>query len=434
LSETHQTLLMNGLRGRVKLETDGKLMTGRDVVTAALLGAEEYGFATAPLVIIGCVMMRFCNLDTCPVGIATQDPELRKNFRGRPEYVENYFRFLAEDIRKYMSRLGFRTVDEMIGRTDKLRVRNEVCSHPKYGGIDLSQLLARPAISCHGERNKNEGQAGDIIKKTIDFETLLPMCKNALMKHERAVVSVRIRNTDRSTGAVLSGVIASRTGMSGIPGDPILVRFKGSAGQSFGAFLSTGCVFELTGEANDYVGKGLSGGRIIIRKDPDFRGCAERNIIAGNVVLYGAVKGEAYFEGIVGERFCVRNSGAIAVAEGTGDHACEYMTGGRAVIIGPTGYNFAAGMSGGTAYVLDEYGDLEKKLNGEMANIMETDSSDAAWLEEILKKHASLTGSAKAARLLNEYDGSWQAFKKVLPKNTVNERQTEPVWVKEADL
>ena len=417
LSETHQTLVMNNLRGRVKLETDGKLMTGRDVVVAALLGAEEYGFATAPLVIVGCIMMRFCNLDTCPVGVATQNPELRKCFSGKPEYIENYFRFIAEEIRGFMAWLGFRTIDEMIGRVDKLKIKKEVIRHPKYKNIDLSQILVKPDVPAHYDVKNVEKQDHD-LKKTLDFETLIPMCKNAIIKGERMKACINIKNTDRSVGAMTAGLIARKFGMKGLDNNTIDITFLGSAGQSFGAFIPKGIVFTLVGDANDYVGKGLSGGKIIVKRDRSFSGTAADNIIVGNVALYGAIDGEVYIEGVAGERFCVRNSGATAVVEGVGAHACEYMTGGRTVILGPTGSNFAAGMSGGIAYIYNQMGDFENNLNREMVESSNlVDNKEIEWLKNVIRQHFENTDSKIAKIIISDLDNEVKKFVRVIPRD-----------------
>ena len=366
LAETQQTLVINGLRGRVRLQTDGQLKTGRDVVVAALLGADEFGFATAPLIVEGCVMMRKCHLNTCPVGIATQDPELRARFSGQPEHVVNYFFFVAEEVRELLARLGFRTMDEMIGRTDLLRVIAP-SDNAKANTLDLSALLhlATPATLTRPDRvarryvrlrlhhSEEEGRLNKL---------LLDLAQPALENGERVKAAFPITNVDRAVGATLSGEIARRYGNVGLPDDTISIRFVGSAGQSFGAFAARGLSLELEGEANDYVGKGLSGGRLIVRHPRAAQFIPDQTVLVGNTVLYGATSGEAYFAGVAGERFAVRNSGAIAVVEGVGDHGCEYMTGGTVVVLGRVGRNFAAGMSGGMAFVLDEFGELERAV------------------------------------------------------------------------
>ncbi|MDP9201260.1 MAG: glutamate synthase large subunit, partial [Gemmatimonadota bacterium] len=367
LAETQQTLVINGLRGRVRLQTDGQLKTGRDVVVAALLGADEFGFATAPLIVEGCVMMRKCHLNTCPVGIATQDPELRARFAGQPEHVVNYFFFIAEEVRELMARLGFRTMDEMIGRTDLLRAL-PATDNAKASMLDLSALLhlATPASRPLGRRverrhvrlrlNHSE-EEGRLNRRLVE------LAQTALEGGERVKATLPITNADRAVGATLSGEIARRYGNAGLPEETISLKFTGSAGQSFGAFAARGLSLELEGEANDYVGKGLSGGRLIVRHPRAAQFIPDQTVLVGNTVLYGATSGEAYFAGVAGERFAVRNSGAIAVVEGVGDHGCEYMTGGTVVVLGRTGRNFAAGMSGGIAFVLDEFGELERQCN-----------------------------------------------------------------------
>ena len=352
LAETHQTLIMNGLRSRVMIETDGKLMTGRDVLVAALLGAEEYGFATAPLVTMGCVMMRVCNLDTCPVGVATQNPELRKRFMGKPEYVENFMRFIAQELREYMAALGIRKVNDLIGRTDLLKIKDGEEEKAKH--IDLSAILD---ASFAGERKENKFNPKNKfdfeLEKTMDEKVFLPKLKTALETGEKAKISVNVTNLNRSLGTILGSEVTKRF-HEGLEADTITVECHGSGGQSFGAFIPKGLKLELIGDSNDYMGKGLSGGTIVVYPEKGSNFKAEDNIIIGNVALYGATSGKAFINGIAGERFCVRNSGATAVVEGVGDHGCEYMTGGRVVVLGPTGKNFAAGMSGGVAYVLDE--------------------------------------------------------------------------------
>src|SRR6185437_15185196 len=366
LAETQQVLLLNDLRSRIKVQTDGKLQTGRDVVIAALLGAEEFGFATMPLISIGCIMMRKCHLNTCPVGIATQDPVLRARFTGQPEHVINFFFFVAEEVRELMAQLGFRKFDEMIGRVDRLDMVSAV-NHWKAKGIDLSRLLyeepAKPGVAIyHCERQDHH------LDKALD-KTLIADSAPALERREPVRLEYPIRNVNRTVGAMLSGEVAKRYGHGGLPEDSIWVRFDGTAGGSFGAFLAHGVTVELFGDANDYVGKGLSGGRLIVRQPGASKLEPTDNIIIGNTVLYGAIAGEAYFQGVAGERFAVRNSGAIAVVEGTGDHGCEYMTGGVVVVLGKTGRNFAAGMSGGVAYVFDPDGDFDRRCNLAMVKL-----------------------------------------------------------------
>ena len=352
VAETHQTLILNDLRSRIVVETDGQLKTGRDVAIGVLLGAEEFGFATAPLVALGCLMMRVCHLNTCPKGIATQDPRLRKNFAGDPQHVVNFMRFVAEELREIMAQLGFRTVNEMIGRTDVLEAKDAV-NHWKAAGLDLSGLLYQPktdpTVGRYCQVPQDHG-----LDKSLDITTLLDLCKPGIERGEKIDAELPIRKTDRVVGTILGHEITRLHGAGGLPEDTIHLHFKGSAGQSFGAFVPKGVTLEIEGDGNDYVGKGLSGGKIIIFPPKTATFVPEENIIIGNVALYGATSGEAFIRGMAGERFCVRNSGASAVVEAVGDHACEYMTGGTVVVLGPTGRNFAAGMSGGVAYVLDE--------------------------------------------------------------------------------
>lgn len=415
LAETHQTLVMNNLRDRVRLETDGKLMTGKDVVMAALFGADEYGFATAPLVVAGCVMMRFCNQDTCPVGVATQNPELRKCFSGKPEHIENYFRFVAREMRWYMSRLGFRTVEDMIGRVDRLKVREDVRSHDKYKQIDLSELLARPCVMTDHISNGKMPQKFDKWSN-IDHKAILSMSKAAIEDGIKVKARIGIKNTDRCAGTITSGVIAKKYGLSGLLQDTIDFEFSGSAGQSFGAFAIKGMKLTLSGETNDYVGKGLSGGKLIIKRPLEFTGEAVENIITGNVALYGAISGEAYFEGVAGERFCVRNSGAVTVVEGVGAHACEYMTGGCVAVIGHTGNNFAAGMSGGKAFVYDEDNHTAEKINKEMVKIEKIeDEEDKKLLRTMLEDHLRYTGSKRARQILDDFEACLDKFLLIIP-------------------
>ncbi len=416
LAETHQTLLLNNLRSRIVVETDGKLMTGRDVVIAALLGAEEFGFATAPLVVLGCVMMRVCNLDTCPVGVATQNPELRKKFSGKPEYVVNFMHFIAQEMRELMSLLGFRTVDEMIGRTDKLEMADAV-DHWKAKGLDYSSILYQPDVPSHYGRYCQMSQDHG-IEKSLDKQVLLKLCQPALEKGEKVEAHLTIKNTNRVTGTILGSELTRRYGSKGLPEDTIKLNFKGSAGQSFGAFLPRGITMTLEGDANDYMGKGLSGGKLIVYPPRESTFVPEENIIAGNVAFYGATGGEAYIRGIAGERFCVRNSGVHAVVEGVGDHGCEYMTGGRVVVLGLTGRNFAAGMSGGIAYVLDTDGDFSGKFNSEMADMeVLDDENDINELKGMISNHYKYTGSENAKRILDNWTDMLPKFVKVMPKD-----------------
>jgi glutamate synthase (NADPH/NADH) large chain len=415
IAETHQTLVLNDLRSRVTLQTDGGLKTGRDVVIAALLGAEEFGFATAPLITLGCIMMRKCHLNTCPVGIATQDPELRAKFAGKPEHVVNYLFMVAEDTRQWMAKLGFRKIDEMVGRSDVLET-NHAIHHWKTDGIDLTPIL-QPAKRQHeGVVTRCIVPQDHGLEKTIDVREILPRSIATLDNRKPVRFTLPIRNINRTVGTILSHEIAKRYGQKGLPDDTIHINFHGSAGQSFGAFLAHGVTLELEGDANDYVGKGLSGGRIIIYPPRNSPFAAELNILVGNVCLYGATMGEAYFRGRAAERFAVRNSGATAVIEGVGDHGCEYMTGGRVVVLGPTGRNFAAGMSGGIAYVLDEEDQLPIRCNLEMVQLESVeDPADQEELQGLIEQHAMCTQSTVARRVLNEWSSLLPKFVKVMP-------------------
>ena len=403
LSETHQTLLKNGLRSRVRIETDGKLMSGRDVAIAALLGAEEFGFATAPLVTMGCVMMRVCNLDTCPVGVATQNPELRKRFRGKPEYVENFMKFIAEELREYMARLGVRTVDEMVGRSDLLKAADRA-DEPHIGKVDLSAILDNPYT---GKTQKVTFDSRAVynfeLEKTLDEKILLKKCIWAVSGGTKAELNVEVTNTDRTFGTILGAEI-TRQNPAGLPDDSIVINCKGAGGQSFGAFIPKGLTLCLTGDSNDYFGKGLSGGRLIV-KVPEKAGYkAEENIIVGNVALYGATSGTAFINGVAGERFAVRNSGACAVVEGVGEHGCEYMTGGRVVVLGKTGKNFAAGMSGGIAYVLDTENMLYRNINKAMISIEQVENKyDRQELRNLIEAHVKATGSELGKKILDNF-------------------------------
>ena len=415
LSETHQTLLKNGLRSRVRIETDGKLMSGRDVAIAALLGAEEFGFATAPLVTMGCVMMRVCNLDTCPVGVATQNPELRKRFRGKPEYVENFMKFIAEELREYMARLGVRTVDEMVGRSDLLKAADRA-DEPHIGKVDLSAILDNPYT---GKTQKVTFDSRAVynfeLEKTLDEKILLKKCIRAVSGGTKAELNVEVTNTDRTFGTILGAEI-TRQNPAGLPDDSIVINCKGAGGQSFGAFIPTGLTLCLTGESNDYFGKGLSGGRLIV-KVPEKAGYkAEENIIVGNVALYGATSGTAFINGVAGERFAVRNSGACAVVEGVGEHGCEYMTGGRVVVLGKTGKNFAAGMSGGIAYVLDTENMLYRNINKAMISIEQVENKyDRQELRNLIEAHVKATGSELGKKILDNFAYYLPHFKKLIP-------------------
>ena len=417
LAEVQQTLVMNNLRDRVRIETDGKLMTGRDVAIAALLGAEEFGFATAPLVSLGCVMMRVCNLDTCPVGIATQNEKLRKNFTGKPEYVVNFMEFIAEGLREYMAKLGFRTIDEMVGRVDKLKKKDNI-NNWKANKVDLSLVLDKSQVnSKNGIKFNLNNKYDHKLNNVKDSKVLLELAKPALDNKEKVKIEIDILNTDRAFGTILGSEITRRYKSSGLQEDTICIKCTGTAGQSFGAFIPNGLTLEVEGDGNDYIGKGLSGGKIVVYKPKDSKILADENIIVGNVALYGATSGKAFFSGIVGERFCVRNSGAIAVIEGCGAHGCEYMTGGTVVILGETGNNFAAGMSGGIAYVLDENNKFVSKVNKEMVLIENLNVDDIGFLKGIITEHYNLTNSEKAKNILNNFDLYLSKFKKIIPKD-----------------
>ncbi len=415
LAETHQTLLMNGLRSKVVIETDGKLMTGRDVIVAAMLGAEEYGFATAPLVTMGCVMMRVCNLDTCPVGVATQNPELRKRFAGKPEYVENFMRFIAEEVREYMAKLGIRTLNELIGRSDFLKVRDDLAEDERTKRLDLSPIIDNPFIN-EKKRIFNPKDAYNFeLEKTIDEKIFLKKFKNALETGEKTKIAAKVTNIDRALGTILGSEITRKLG-DHVADDTFTVECIGSGGQSFGAFIPKGLTLELVGDSNDYFGKGLSGGKLIVYPPEGVQYSAEDNIVIGNVALYGATSGYAYINGVAGERFCVRNSGAEAVVEGVGDHGCEYMTGGCVVVLGPTGKNFAAGMSGGIAYVLDENSDLYLKLNKTLVSSNSvTDKYDVMQLKQMIADHVEATGSPRGKEILDHFSEYLPKFKKIIP-------------------
>jgi len=409
LAETQQTLLLNGLRDRIVVQCDGQLKTGRDVVIAALLGAEEFGFATAPLVVAGCVMMRVCHLDTCPVGVATQNPELRKRFTGQPEFVVTFFTYLAEQVREYLAELGFRSIDEAVGHAELLDTRDAL-AHWKTDGLDLAPLLAVPELPPGSPRRRIRGQDHG-LDRALD-NTLIQLCEGALLDGQPVKLELPVRNVNRTVGTMLGSLVTKRFGAQGLPDNTIDLTFTGSAGQSFGAFIPHGITLRLVGDANDYLAKGLSGGRIVLRPDPAAPFLAEANVVAGNVIAYGATSGEVFIRGLVGERFCVRNSGAMAVVEGVGDHACEYMTGGRVVILGPVGRNLAAGMSGGSAYVLDL---ARRRVNPDMVAIEELTDEDRKWLADTVAKHAELTGSAIAAGLLSDWPRRVEAFSKIMP-------------------
>ncbi len=415
LAETHQTLVLNNLRSRVRLETDGQLKTGRDVVIAALLGAEEFGFATGPLVAMGCIMMRVCHLDTCPVGVATQNPELRKRFSGKPEHVENFMRFVAQDVREHLAVLGARSLDELIGRADLLSMR-PAAGEDKVGRLDLSALLYRPNVGPEVGRRHTMAQDHG-LDAGFDRTVLLGLAAPALENGESVAATVTIRNVHRAAGAMLSGAVTRRYGAAGLPENTIQLTFRGSAGQSFGAFLAPGITFTLEGDANDYIGKGLCGGIIAIKPPDSSLFVPEENVIVGNVAFYGATSGAAYIRGAAGERFAVRNSGATIVVETVGDHGCEYMTGGRVVVLGPTGRNFAAGMSGGIAYVYDPDGTFAGRCNQEMVDLIPLDEADAQEVNDMVWKHALHTGSTPAWHMIANWDATWPRFIKVLPKD-----------------
>jgi glutamate synthase domain-containing protein 2/glutamate synthase domain-containing protein 1/glutamate synthase domain-containing protein 3 len=412
LAETQQVLVMNDLRGRIRVQTDGKLQTGRDVTIAALLGAEEFGFATTPLVAMGCIMMRKCHLNTCPVGIATQDPALRAKFQGQPEHVINFFFFIAEQVRQYMAQLGFRTFNEMVGRVDMLDPR-QALDHWKAKGLDFSAILYSPQVPARIARRCVQSQEHG-LHQALDYK-LIELAGEALLNQSPIEIKLPIRNVHRTVGAMLSGEIARRYGSAGLPDDTIRFEFTGSAGQSFGAFLAKGVTLTLEGDANDYVGKGLSGGRLIVYPPRDSTFLPEENILIGNVVLYGATSGEAYFNGMAGERFAVRNSGATAVVEGLGDHGCEYMTKGLVVVLGKCGRNFAAGMSGGIAYVLDESGDFAEKRCNTAAVDLEPVNGDAQLLRNLIERHVQLTASPRAKWILENWSAMLPKFIKVFP-------------------
>ncbi|HVV08707.1 glutamate synthase large subunit [Amycolatopsis sp.] len=412
LAETQQTLMLNGLRDRITVQVDGAMKTGRDVVVAALLGAEEYGFATAPLIVAGCVMMRVCHLDTCPVGVATQSPELRKRYTGQAEHVINYFRFVAQEVRETLAALGFRTLDEAIGRADVLDV-DEAVDHWKANGLDLAPIFEMPKDTPYGGSRRKIREQDHGLEHALD-RTLIQLAEAALEDAHRVNIELPVRNVNRTVGTLLGSEITRRYGGEGLPDGTIHVTLTGSAGQSLGAFLPRGVTLEMIGDANDYVGKGLSGGRVIVRPHQDATFAAERQVIAGNTLAYGATGGEMFLRGQVGERFAVRNSGAVLVAEGVGDHAFEYMTGGRAVVLGPTGRNVAAGMSGGIGYVLD----LDRaRVNDEMVELLSPEPEDLAWLKEIVTRHQELTGSAVAASLLGDWPRRSASFTKVMPRD-----------------
>ncbi|HET9763557.1 MAG TPA: glutamate synthase-related protein, partial [Casimicrobiaceae bacterium] len=436
LAETQQTLVLNRLRGRIAVQVDGQMKTGRDVAIGAMLGADEFGFATAPLVVEGCIMMRKCHLNTCPVGIATQDPELRRKFTGQPEHVVNYFFFVAEEVREIMAKLGLRTFNELVGRSDLLDMKAGI-EHWKARGLDFSKIFYQPPMPASVARHNCEVQDHGLAR-ALDHQ-LIADGAPAIEEGKPVRLEYRIRNAHRSVGAMLSGTIARRYGHAGLPDDTLHIAFTGIAGQSFGAFLARGVTFELQGATNDYVGKGLSGGRIVVYPDPESPARPEENIVIGNTVMYGAIDGEAYYRGVAGERFCVRNSGATAVVEGTGDHGCEYMTGGSVVVLGRTGRNFAAGMSGGMAYVFDDDGTFARRCNTSMAmlepllpepeqlraenelaaagkgRMLHAGMSDEALVRSLVERHLRFTGSTLALAILDHWDSARSRFTKVFP-------------------
>ena len=428
LAETQQTLVLNRLRGRIRVQADGQLKTGRDVVIGALLGADEFGFATAPLVVEGCIMMRKCHLNTCPVGVATQDPALRRKFAGKPEHVVNYFFFVAEEARQIMAQLGIRRFDDLIGRADLLDM-NKGLSHWKASGLDFSRLFHQPVVPADVPRLHTMTQDHG-LDKALDVR-LIEKSRAAIDKGEKVQFMEVARNVNRTVGAMLSGELI-RNRSEGLPDDTLRIQLEGTGGQSFGAFLAQGITLYLIGDANDYTGKGLSGGRVVVRPSLDFRGAAANNIIVGNTVMYGATSGEAFFAGVAGERFAVRLSGATAVVEGTGDHGCEYMTGGTVAVLGQTGRNFAAGMSGGLAYVYDEDGQFATRCNPAMVSlekvlssaeqqaqidrkIWHRDQTDEAQLRKLLEDHFKWTGSQRARALLDQWESARLKFVKVFP-------------------
>jgi glutamate synthase domain-containing protein 2/glutamate synthase domain-containing protein 3 len=414
LAEAHQVLVLNDLRGRIRLQTDGKLQTGRDVTIAALLGAEEFGFSTAPLVAMGCIMMRKCHLNTCPVGIATQDPALRAKFQGTPENVINFFFFIAEQVRQNMARMGFRSFDEMVGRVEMLESRNAI-DHWKARGLDLSVILFKPQMPSRIARRCVQAQDHG-LDQALDFK-LIDHAREALDEKRPVEFRLPIRNVHRTVGAMLSGEIARRYGSEGLPDDTVRFQFTGSAGQSFGAFLAHGVTLELEGDANDYVGKGLSGGRLVVYPPRTSTFQPEENILIGNVALYGATSGQAFFNGMAGERFAVRNSGATAVVEGLGDHGCEYMTKGTVIVLGKCGRNFAAGMSGGIAYVLDEKGDFaERRCNRTSVDLDPMTADDNSLVFNLIERHFDLTGSPRAKWILENWDTMLEKFVKIFPQ------------------
>ena len=416
IAETQQVLVANGLRSRIVVQTDGQLKTGRDAAIAAILGAEEFGFATSALVVSGCIMLRKCHMNTCSVGIATQDPELRKKFAGEPEHLVNYFTFVAEEMREIMAQLGFRTVNEMIGRVDVLDARQAI-QHWKAQGLDFSRMLYRQEPATPGENVYCSEEQDHGLEYALDHQ-LIALSQPALERQEPVEIKLPIRNSNRTVAAMLSGKVAKAYGEDGLPGDSIRINFTGSAGQSFGAFLAKGISIHLAGDTNDYMGKGMSGGRIVVCPDPKATYTPEDNIIIGNVAMYGATGGKAFIKGMAGERFCVRNSGVHAVVEGVGDHGCEYMTGGVVVVLGQTGRNFAAGMSGGIAFVYDKDDDFSIRFNDGLADLEPVEApEDISTLKGLIKEHAEYTGSAQARKVLEDWGEALPRFKKIMPRD-----------------
>jgi glutamate synthase (NADPH/NADH) large chain len=406
--------MINGLRDRIVVQVDGQMKTGRDVVIGALLGAEEFGFATAPLVVSGCIMMRVCHLDTCPVGIATQNPRLRERFSGKPEFVETFFEYIAEEVREHLAALGLRSIDEAVGRADLLDPA-DVLEHWKARGLDLTAVLTVPDTSFD-TAPRCVRQQDHSLDKALDH-AFLTDCRPAIEDKTPVRLELRVANSDRTVGTLLGAEVTRRHGGEGLPDGTIDLTFRGSAGQSFGAFLPRGVTMRLFGDANDYFGKGLSGGRLILRPDESAPFTAEDEIICGNVLLYGATAGEVFIRGQVGERFCVRNSGALAVVEGVGDHGCEYMTGGRVVVLGPTGRNFGAGMSGGVAFVFDPARTFSQRFNPGMVEAETLSTEDAEWLADVVARHQAETGSAVAQRMLSDWGRSLADMVKVMPRD-----------------
>jgi glutamate synthase (NADPH/NADH) large chain len=414
LAETQQTLMLNGLRDRIVVQADGQMKTGRDVVVAALLGAEEYGFATAPLVVSGCIMMRVCHLDTCPVGIATQNPLLRERFSGQADFVVNFMQFVAEEVREIMAQLGFRTMDEMIGHVECIDARAAI-DHWKASGLDIEPILMVPLNPYNQTMIQSVGQDHE-LDVALD-QQLIAQAREAIDDGTPVKIELPIRNINRTTGTLLGHEVTKVHRAAGLPDGTIDITFTGSAGQSFGAFVPAGVQMRLVGDTNDYLGKGLSGGRLIVHPDPSASFAAEQQVIAGNVIGYGATSGEIFLRGQVGERFCVRNSGALAVSEGVGDHGCEYMTGGRVVVLGPTGRNFGAGMSGGIAYVYDPLNEFSDKVNYEMVDLEELTDAERAWLHDTVLRHRDFTGSTVAADILEAWAVEVVKFRKVMPRD-----------------